>query len=393
MKRHIVVLQYAGDYAEAYWRIRGGGAENYAAQEYSLDAVASLVEPGTAVTSVCCLSPQVDDQVLPNGVRSVTLGFAGAVDQVRVARRVRELQPTHVLLRTPMVRVLRTARQLGSPVVSTFADSFLDRGIRAWIRQRRLARELNDANVLVVGNHGRNACLNLVRIGVRADKVVAWDWPHAASELAPKPYPDSDCWSLLYAGLLDTNKGVGDIVEAVAILRRMRIHVKVRCFGSGSVDQFRKLADDRGVGDAVVFCGQAPNATVCEAMRHSDVVLIPSRHRYPEGLPLTIYEALRSRTPIVGSDHPMFDGILVDNISAKVFPAGDAKALAMALHGLMKDRQLYQALSRNAEESWQRLQIRTKWGDLIGQWLTAKQPPMRDEEDDPAGVAALSTSD
>jgi glycosyltransferase involved in cell wall biosynthesis len=89
----------------------------------------------------------------------------------------------------------------------------------------------------------------------------------------------------------------------------------------------------------------------------------------------------------------MFDGILVDNISAKVFPAGDAKALAMALHGLMKDRQLYQALSRNAEESWQRLQIRTKWGDLIGKWLTAKQPPMRDEEDDPAGVAALSTSD
>src|SRR4051812_28188345 len=112
MDRHIVVLQYAGDYAEAYWRLGAGGAEDYAAQAYSVQVVAGLVEPGTRVTSVCCRSAQPDDQLLPNGVRSVALGMTEPVDAALVARRVAELRPTHLLLRTPMAPVLRTSRRL-----------------------------------------------------------------------------------------------------------------------------------------------------------------------------------------------------------------------------------------------------------------------------------------
>jgi len=41
-------------------------------------------------------------------------------------------------------------------------------------------------------------------------------------------------------------------------------------------------------------------------MRSADAIVIPSRHEYPEGLPLTIYEALAARTPIVASDHQCF---------------------------------------------------------------------------------------
>lgn len=371
MQRHIVVLQYAGDYAEAYWRLRAGGAETYAAQAYSLQAVADLVQPGTAVTSVCCLSPQADDQVLPNGVRSVVLGCAHRVDQDHVWRRIRALVPTHLLLRTPMLRVLQGAHRQRIPVVATLADSFLDRGIRAWIRQHLLARALNSAHVLVVANHGRNACRNLVSMGVDPKKVVAWDWPHASSDLSSKPYPTQPVWNLVYAGLIASSKGVGDIVEALALLRKDGIRANVQCFGSGSIDAFRQLAAERGVGDAIAFRGQAANPVVCEAMRDADLVLIPSRHSYPEGLPLTIYEAFRARTPIVGSDHPMFAGILVDGASAKVFRAGDAAGLALAVRTLMQDRALYEALSANSERSWQQLQIDTKWGELIHGWLRA----------------------
>jgi hypothetical protein len=107
----------------------------------------------------------------------------------------------------------------------------------------------------------------------------------------------------------------------------------------------------------VEFCGQAPNSAVCDAMRQADVVLVPSRHSYAEGLPLTIYEALRARTPIVASDHPMFAGILVDDASAKVFRAGDVQALAAALRSLMADRDLYECLSRNAQDCWEQIQI------------------------------------
>jgi glycosyltransferase involved in cell wall biosynthesis len=372
MTRHIVVLQYAGDYAEAFWRLRAGGAENYAGQEYSVRAVAQLVDDDTRVTSVCCVSPMADDQLLPNGVRSIALGLGASVDPLVVSRRIDALQPTHLLLRTPMLRVLTRARQQRVPVVATFADSFLRRGFLAQLRYHALARELNDPNVLVVGNHGRNACRNLVAMGVRPEKVVAWDWPQVPSQFEPKTYPAHPVWNLVYAGAIDARKGVGDAVEAVALLRREGLQVRLQCFGTGALDVYRKMAAERGVADAVEFSGEAPNATVRAAMREADVVLVPSRHTYPEGLPLTIYEALQVRTPIVGSDHPMFEGILVDDVSAKVFRAADAGHLARTLRSLMRSPETYEALSRNAPDAWAGLQIETQWGDLVREWLAAR---------------------
>lgn len=377
MKRHIVVLQHAGDYAEAFWRLQAGGEETYAAQNYSIDAVARLVDAETSVTSVCCVSEKADDQLLPNGVRSITLGQADAVQPIAVARRVNQLQPTHIVLRTPLMRVLTSARRAHVPVVATFADSFVQRGFLAQLRYRSLARELNDPNVLVVGNHGRNACSNLVRLGVAPHKVVPWDWPQSASRLAPKPYPRGTVWNLLYAGAIDARKGVGDAVEAVAILRSQDVAVRLQCFGSGAIDMFREAARERGVADAVEFCGQASNAAVGQAMRRADVVLVPSRHSYPEGLPLTIYEAFQARTPIVGSDHPMFDGILVNDVSAKVFRAADAGHLARTLRALMRSPTTYELLSRNAQANWLALQIDTRWGDLLRRWLPQAARPDR----------------
>jgi len=369
VNRHIVVLQYAGDFAEAFWRLRAGGAETYAAQAYSLDAVASLVDTGTSVTSVCCLSAHADDQALPNGVRSIALGMPDTADPVRAWRVVDALRASHLLLRTPMLHVLVSARKRRIPVVATFADSFLQRGVMARMHYQALARELNDPNVLVVGNHGRNACRNLERIGVDPKKVVPWDWPQAASELPPKRYPQRAPWKLVYAGLIDRRKGVGDAIQALALLRRDGFNMNLQCFGGGPLEEFRRLAAACGVDDAVDFAGQAPNAVVCGAMRQADVVLVPSRNSYPEGLPLTIYEAFRSRTPIVGSDHPMFDGILVDGYSAKVFRAGDPRTLGRALRDLQASPETYETLSRNAQAAWLGLQIDTRWGELVRHWL------------------------
>jgi hypothetical protein len=84
----------------------------------------------------------------------------------------------------------------------------------------------------------------------------------------------------------------------------------------------------------------------------------------------------------------MFEGILVDESSAKVFRAGDAKGLASALRGLMDDPQLYELLSRNSEASWQGLQISTQWGDLVRSWLGPGHPRRAAED---GVLAALPT--
>jgi glycosyltransferase involved in cell wall biosynthesis len=105
-------------------------------------------------------------------------------------------------------------------------------------------------------------------------------------------------------------------------------------------------------------------------MREADVVVIPSRHEYPEGLPLTIYEALAARTPIIASDHPMFLGPLTHEQSAVIFPGANADALASAIRRLADDATLYAKLSANSKQAWQALQLPVSFGDLLEKWLS-----------------------
>jgi glycosyltransferase involved in cell wall biosynthesis len=104
-------------------------------------------------------------------------------------------------------------------------------------------------------------------------------------------------------------------------------------------------------------------------MHEHDVVVVPSRHEYPEGLPNTIYEALCSRTPIVASDHPMFALKLRDGENSAIFPAGDARALAERIRALVDDRELYERLSGNSEQAAATFQVPLKWHELLDRWL------------------------
>jgi glycosyltransferase involved in cell wall biosynthesis len=120
------------------------------------------------------------------------------------------------------------------------------------------------------------------------------------------------------------------------------------------------------------------NEDVPVTMRAADAVIIPSRHEYPEGLPLTIYEALAARTPIIASDHPMFRGALAHEETALVFPAGDVGALADAIRRLTTDAALYALLSENSERAWEALQLPVAWGELIERWLADDQDWLRE---------------
>ncbi len=139
--------------------------------------------------------------------------------------------------------------------------------------------------------------------------------------------------------------------------------------GGGQIEHFIKQANQLKIENCVEFLGVVPNNTVVNLMREADVVLVPSRHEYPEGFPLTIYEALCSRTPLVASDHPMFRGNLEHGVNAMIFPAGHPNALAASIETLLSDSLLYHRLSLASCDAWQRLQIPVKWGELIKRWL------------------------
>ncbi|MBW6523996.1 glycosyltransferase family 4 protein [Sphingomonas sp. RHCKR47] len=376
----VLMVHYAGDYREADRLRREEGKEMYYGHGYVLDQLAALRAEHDAVGFLCALAPRYWE-MLETGVTVIGADTDPDRNPDAVIALIERFAPTHLILFGPMMPLIRWARAQPFRLGVVMADSFANPYYR-WIRFRTLPESLNDARVTLVANHGLNAARGLVDLGVRADKVLAWDFPHhrTPDDLSPKTAPAARPFELLFVGSISAKKGVGDLIDAVALLKPAH-DVRLSIAGVGARDRFAGRAAKRGVGDRVTFLGLVPNGEIAAMMRAADAVVVPSRHAFPEGLPLTLFEGLASRTPVVASDHPMFRGHLEDGASAMVFRAGRPRALAAAIAALIADPALYARVSAGGAAAWHRMQSPVKWGEMIARWV-------RDRDDDRAWLSA-----
>jgi glycosyltransferase involved in cell wall biosynthesis len=368
----LTIVQYGGDYREAFERFARGGKETYHAQRYSVDVVGKLARQLAEVSVICSTSETKYDVLLDNGVRAIGAGLPHGFRPSDLIQELTKTRPTRLSLTTPLIPVLKWANSNRIRTIVPLADSFQKRGVRSLLRHRYLAHCLNRSTIDWVGNHGINACLSLLDIGVDPEKIVPWDWPHDRypREYAPRPLrPDGAC-KLLYVGSVTPAKGVGDLLHAVSLLRKSGIIVALSIIGKDPDGSMIALSRKLGLSGVVDFAGVVGNEDVPAAMRAADVVVIPSRHVYPEGLPLTIYEALCTRTPIIASDHPMFRGALIDDESALIFPASNVRGLASSIQKLLSNAALYARLSLRSESVWEGIQLPVKMGAFLEAWIS-----------------------
>ncbi len=383
----LLVIQF-GDYRAALLARERGQPETYRAQYYSMACVETFCAGGEAL--IICLDTEPYDWTWRNfhlvGGRWLPTGrgvaYLGQVWQAsaRLLTRARAFAPTHVLIRTPawpMLWVGRWAVRHRIPVLPLFADYFYTGGLKTRLKNAPLIRLLNHPAMPVVANHNYPACASMVRAGVAASKVVPYDWPAVRSpqDAAPKALPPGIAsYRLVYAGQLSYQKGVGDLLEAVALLRRRGLPLALDLFGTGPEEAALMAQAERlGLTPAVRFHGLAANEQVLAAMRAAQLVVVPSRHAYPEGIPCVIYEALEVRTPVVISDHPSFLPRLQDGVGCLIFRAGEAAHLADRMEEVLTRPQLYAALSEATALAWQGIQCPVTFGQLLEDWLAFTQ--------------------
>lgn len=368
----VLFVQYSGDLRETMRRFDKGGEETYYAQRYSVQTVADIGKRVEEVAFLVRMTAEPYSEVVSNGIRAIGGGgFQKPLTDAELVALVEQQQPTHLILTAPEPAVLKWAIRRKIPTIAVLADSFSNQGIRSRWQNFQLTRLLNHPQIEWVGNHNINASRSLQAIGVNPEKIVPWDWVSVVTPdaFAAKPLQPQGEWQLLFVGAMDESKGVSDVLDAVALLKAQNRKVKVRFAGKGDVTRFKERAEQLGIAEQATFLGLVPNAEIVPLMRSSDAVLIPSRHSYPEGLPMTIYEAFCSRTPIIASDHPMFRSKLVDRQNALIFEAENPAALAAAIEKLLSNSPLYEQLSIASAAAWEKLQIPVKFADLLNHWL------------------------
>jgi glycosyltransferase involved in cell wall biosynthesis len=277
---------------------------------------------------------------------------------------------------TPIRAVFQWAIRYKVKTIAILADSFSSEGLRDKIRNYFLTRKLNNNQIEWIGNHGINSCRSLQKIGVKPSKIIPWDWPSTVTpdSFDAKKLPvGKSTWNLVYIGSITEAKGIGDVLEAVAKLKAKNLSVNLKIAGKGEVAEFTKQAQKLQISDSVEFLGLLENNRIVHLMREADLVAIPSRHAYPEGFPMTIYEALCSRTPIIASDHPMFQNNLKHQENAMIFSASDSTDLAAQIEKLLSDSALYASISLATPNAWKRLQNPVKWALMIKRWIDGSE--------------------
>jgi len=155
------------------------------------------------------------------------------------------------------------------------------------------------------------------------------DLERVRSELqprAPRSAEDQTRFDFVAAGRLSREKGFDLLIEALALLRDPRVHVRV--IGKGPLmDTLTALARDRGVSGQIAFVGfsRAPYAEFARA----DAFVLSSRY---EGFPNAALEALACGTPVIAMPAPGGTRDLLSPIaSCEIAAEVSAPALAAAI--------------------------------------------------------------
>jgi glycosyltransferase involved in cell wall biosynthesis len=144
---------------------------------------------------------------------------------------------------------------------------------------------------------------------------------------------------IVFLGRVTPYKGLEVAIEALALLRSEG-HPAARLVvigpeERGYAEQMRRLAAERGVGEAITWRGQLDPERSAAALARARALIVPSLWDEPFGL--VAIEGALARVPVVAADVGGIAEGLRPEEHALLFPRGDAAAAAGALRRVLED--------------------------------------------------------
>lgn len=247
------------------------------------------------------------------------------VDRVRLVH-------IHMASRGSVVRkglILLLAKALGAPVILHFhAGDFADfYGRLPAFAQRLLLRLIRMADLsIVLGQTWRDLLVGDLGIDPARVAVLANAVPRPPED--PRPHGSGPTCRLLFLGRLEAQKGVPELIEALADPRLRDLPWQASLVGGGEVARFRAEIDRRGLAERIECPGWQDAPAVARRLAEADVFVLPSHH---EGLSMALLEALAAGLAIVATPVGAIPEVIEDRVSGLLVPVGDPAALAAAL--------------------------------------------------------------
>jgi phosphatidylinositol alpha-mannosyltransferase len=332
------------------WDVPGG------VQSHVRDLTEALFASGHEVSVI---APADDDAPLPPYVvsagRAVPVPFNGSVARLsfgflsagRVRRWIREgrFDVLHVHEPASPSLGLLACWAADGPIVATFHASFeRSRALSAAGPILQSALEKITARIAVSEKARKTLVEHLGGDAVLIPNGVTTERYAMAAPLHGWPGDDG---ALGFLGRMDEQrKGLPVLLRAFETLGRERPGLRLLLAGPGDAEEIRARISPE-LRERVVNLGLVSETDKVRALHSVDVFVAPNTGG--ESFGIVLAEAMSAGAPILASDIPAFNRVLLGGRAGALFPVGDAAALAAAAAELLDDAPRRKQLSDEAK--------------------------------------------
>lgn len=215
----------------------------------------------------------------------------------------------------------------GLPKAANFKELFY-----RWLTGAYIERDSKPAKAIRIINQNQTKKF-MISAGVPAEKLVYTPAFYIDTEIF-KPKPIEKKYDLVYAARLEANKGISNLVRAVAILKKEKPDVSLLIIGSGPLKRkIEKEIKDLRLAGNVRFSGWLPDSeAVSSAMNEGRIFINPALN---EGGPRVALEAMACGLPVISTRVGIMLDILKDGDNG-MFCGWKPEEIASSVSGLLQ---------------------------------------------------------
>ena len=160
---------------------------------------------------------------------------------------------------------------------------------------------------------------------------------------------------IVYAGRLDTVKGVKTLIQAMPLVTKEFSELKLHIIGDdrtgGEAESLKALVRELQLENHVIFRGNMSRNSVLKEFSTAWFSVVPSQ---VEAFGYVVIESFSVGTPVIGSDTTGIAEIIQDNMNGLLFKVGNFRDLAGKMRVLLKDHELRHTFSLNCKKSFEK---------------------------------------
>lgn len=264
-------------------------------------------------------------QYQPDIIHVNTLPFLTSLQAIAVARRMR------------IPGILHVHGVIG------MRNWLLDTAQRTFIRTV-LRKAFHDATLIICLT--KSDSLEVQRLGCPHEKIRIIPNGVDIEKFKPSNRRLDDL--IFWGGRFIPQKGLEYLIEAFALITKERPKAKLMMTGNGPLfPKIYGLVKRYKLEKNVLFRGYVARNTMPDLLGVASVYVLPS---LKEGMPYALLEAMACGLPVIGSNIPGVNDVIVNGENGLLVPPRDPKALAEAILTLLNDVKMRKKLGQNARE-------------------------------------------